>query len=268
MASQTFNHQAAHTAVRVQIESPTANEKHISTGTGFFFRATVPLSDREIRHKMLLISNRHVLRGGNGVMTVRLNRKRNDGTPDYGNVRTFTYERFSESCIEHPDEQVDLACVDVSMFTHKDAYVQCIDSSFLTPIEYEKVALGNDVLFVGFPNDIYDIKNNLPLVRKGTLASLPNLDFNGRGELIIDAQVFAGSSGSPVFVDWDGTYKLLGVISGTMRRHAANEASAGEIYPTLGLGVVVKQRYVRELIDNFVGKVICAWNRENEQQSS
>ena len=89
MLNQTFNHQAAYTAVRIQIEVPPAHENLISTGTGFFFRAEVPLPDRELSTKLLLISNRHVLRGGHGVMTVRLNRKKNDGTPDYGNVRTF-----------------------------------------------------------------------------------------------------------------------------------------------------------------------------------
>ena len=161
-----------------------------------------------------------------------------------------------------------MACVDVSAFTHSDAYVNCIDSSFLTPIDYEKVALGSDVLFIGFPNDRYDFVNNLPLIRKGTLASMPNLDFNGRGEIVIDAQVFRGSSGSPVFIDWDGTYKLLGVIARMMQQEAAIEASTGEIYPILGLGVVVKQRHVRELIDHTVSQVISAWTSTNEHQSS
>ena len=135
-------------------------------------------------------------------------------------------------------------------------------------MDYEKVALGSDVLFVGFPNGLYDMKNNLPLVRRGSLASLPNLDFDGRGELVIDAQVFPGSSGSPVFIDWDETYKLLGVISGTFERSAATEASEEEIFPTLGLGVVVKQRHVRELVDHFVSEIISAWNEENGKRST
>lgn len=268
MRFETFNHQAANTAVRIQIEVPTTHANLTATGTGFFFRAEVSLSDRDVRTKVLLISNRHVLRDGQGVMTVRLNRKKDDGTPDYGNVQPFCYEGFSEFCIEHPDQNVDLACVDVSEFTHTGAYVSCLNDSFLTPVDYEKVALGSDVLFVGFPNDRYDIVNNLPLVRKGTLASLPNLDFNGRGEIVIDAQVFPGSSGSPVFIEWDRTYKLLGVISGTFERSAATEVSEGEIFPTLGLGVVVKQRHVRELIDHFVNEVIRAWNKEKGKQNT
>ena len=87
MLNQTFNHHAAFTAVRVQIELPNGQENRASTGTGFFFRAEVPLSDGEVRNKMLLISNKHVLRGGLGTMTVQLNRKKDDGTPDFGNLK-------------------------------------------------------------------------------------------------------------------------------------------------------------------------------------
>lgn len=79
------------------------------------------------------------------------------------------------------------------------------------------------------------------------------------GEIVIDAQVFAGSSGSPVFISWDRSYKLLGVISGTMRRSAAVEESGGGIYPTLGLGIVVKQRHIQELIDYATNELISAW---------
>ena len=66
-------------------------------------------------------------------------------------------------------------------------------------------------------------RTTYPWFGKGTLASMPTLDFNGKGEIVIDAQVFASSSGSPVFITWDRTYKLLGVVSKTMRRSAAVE---------------------------------------------
>ena len=259
MVGRFFNHEAAYTAVRIQIEESNDHESRVSTGTGFFYLADVPLEPGIVRSKLLLISNKHVLRGGHGVMTINLNRKKDDGTPEYGNVKSFTLRGFSERYFEHPDENVDLACVDVSQFTHTDAHVKYLSDEFLTPIDYEKVALGSEVLFVGFPNDRYDVVNNLPLVRKGTLASMPDIDFNGRGELVIDAQVFPGSSGSPVFVDWDANYRLLGVISRTMRRDAAKEVPAKPIFPTLGLGIVVKQRHVRELIDHKIEKIVRAW---------
>ena len=245
---------------------PTEHKKLTSTGTGFFFRAEVPLSDRDVRTKVLLISNRHVLRDGQGVMTIRLNRKRSGGTPDNGRAIEFTYPKFLEGYYAHPDENIDLACVDVSQFTHSDAYIGIIDDKFLAPIDYKKVALGSDLLFVGFPDDRFDIVNNLPLVRKGTLASMPDVDFNGKGELVIDAQVFPGSSGSPVFVAWDGTYRLLGIISETMLRRATNTVSPQAEHQILGLGIVIKQRHISELIDYTKSEIIRRWKNSVGQQ--
>ena len=125
----------------------------------------------------------------------------------------------------------------------------------MTPIDYGKVALGSDVLFVGYPNDFYDELNNLPLVRKGTLASMPNIDFNGKGQIAIDAQVFYR-------VKWKSCVCRLGwqnidsleSISDTMEGRTPSGAPA-----VLGIGILVKQRHVQELIDHAVNQVKQAW---------
>ena len=254
MTTEYFNHQAAYTAVRICIEVPDGTGTKLTTGTGFFYLAEVDLSETETRSKLLLISNKHVLGEGKGKMTLTLNRKGNDGTLVHGAVREFTFDGFADLYSGHPNNDVDLACVDVSKVTHSDADTRHIGKEFLNPIDFEKVALGSEVLFVGFPNDYYDTVNNLPLVRKGTLASLPNIDFGGKGNVVIDAQVFGGSSGSPVFVDWDNKYRLLGVITAT------TEGVTPSGFPAvLGLGIVIKQRHVRELIDHAVERVKQAW---------
>lgn len=250
MTTDYFNHQAAYTAVRLVIELPEIKV----TGTGFFYLAKVDLNEGDSRSKLLLISNRHVLGRGDGNLLLALNRKREDGTPDFGVLRTFAFDGFADLYISHPDESVDLACVDVSRITHSDACIKHLGEEFLTPIDYTKVALGSDVLFVGYPNDYYDTANNLPLVRRGTLASMPSIDFRGQGVVVIDAQVFSGSSGSPTFVDWDGKYRLLGVVSAT------KEGITPSGFPAvLGLGIVIKQRHVQELIDHAINTIKQAW---------
>ena len=257
MVGQYFNHQAAYTAVRILIELP----KKIVTGTGFFYLSEVVLNEEHTRSKLLLISNKHVLGDGKGKMILALNRKRDDGAPDHGVIRTFTYDEFANLYFEHPDKNVDLACVDVSRITHSDAAIKHIGDQFLTPIDYERVALGSEVLFVGFPDDYYDTVNNLPLVRKGTLASMPNVDFRGKGDVVIDAQVFQGSSGSPVFVDWDSKYRLLGVLSAMPR-----EGRTPSGFPALlGLGIVIKQGHVQELIDYAGEEFKEAWKIASDQ---
>ena len=61
--------------------------------------------------------------------------------------------------------------------------------------------VAENVLFVGYPDNRYDAKNDLPLVRQGLIASHPKYDYNGDPVFIIDVQVFLGSSGSPVYID-------------------------------------------------------------------
>ena len=251
MVTQSFNHNAAHITVRICIELP---GRAPTTGTGFFFLVSVPLREGIVRHKLLLISNKHVLNEGKGKMTLTLNKKHDDGTPSYGNPIAFIYDGFIDKYFEHPDNDVDLACADISDITHSDAHIMNMPAEFLTPIDYEKVALGSDVLFIGYPFGLYDRVNNLPLARKGTLASMPNIDFEGKGVILIDAQVFEGSSGSPVFVDWDEKYRLLGVISRTIK---GNTLSGSPV--ALGLGVVVKQRHVQELVDHISNEIKQAW---------
>ena len=83
---------------------------------------------------------------------------------------------------------------------------------------------------------------------------MANIDFNGKGHIAIDAQIFAGSSGSPVFVDWDYKYRLIGVISGTMEGKLPSGEPA-----LLGIGIIVKQRHVQELVDQVVRDAKRTW---------
>ena len=256
MTQISFEHEIAYIAARINIEVP--NERP-SVGTGFFYRA--PLDDGTNRSITLLISNKHVFRNPRGNLLINLNRKKEDGTPDFGNIKSFHQTGFEHRYFPHPNPEVDLACINVSSITHTDAHFHGLHDSFLASIDYEKVAPGSDVIFVGYPVGLYDPVNNLPLIRRGSIASMPNIDFNGKGQIVIDAQIFPGSSGSPVFVAWDNRYSLLGVISDTMIRDSklqilqAHTPQLG-VEEILGLGIIVKQRHVRELIDYTVEEFI------------
>jgi len=186
-----------------------------------------------------------------------LNEKNQDGTPAYGKISDFRETDFSSAYFDHADPDVDLACVNASAISHKNTFYRNLHDDFLAPIDYDQIVPSQSVIFVGYPENRYDVVHNLPLVRAGTIASLPSVDFNGKGQIVIDAQVFQGSSGSPVFVVCGGRYYLLGVIAETMIRHSklqtvpSNLAGIG-VQQILGLGIAIKQRHVRELIDRAV----------------
>jgi hypothetical protein len=65
-----------------------------------------------------------------------------------------------------------------------------------------------EVLMVGYPNGLWDAKNNFPLMRRGITASHPAVDYdvNGGATTVIDMACFPGSSGSPVFIYDNGSY--------------------------------------------------------------
>ena len=122
---------------------------------------------------------------------------------------------------------------------------------------------------IGYPNGIWDSVNNMPIFRKGTTATNPLIDYNGKKEIMIDIAAFPGSSGAPVLIFNEGGYRdkkgnmywgnsriiLLGVL------YAGPQATAtGEIIMTPNiqrpiavshipnnLGLVIKSERILEL---------------------
>ena len=72
-----------------------------------------------------------------------------------------------------------------------------------------------NIIFVGYPAGLWDVKHLIPIIRQGITATPPQLDFSGLKAFLVSAPVFPGSSGSPVFLyDKSGTYidKVTGNI--------------------------------------------------------
>ena len=255
MTEPSFEHGISYITARIAVE--VRGSDNTSIGTGFFYHA--PLEDGSNRSITLLISNKHVFLDSSAILTITLNERNTEGGPAYGTTKTFKQDNFSGIYFEHPDPEVDLACVNASGIAHNNAFYRNLDRNFLDPIDYSKLVPSQTVIFVGYPDNRYDVVHNLPLVRSGSIASLPSVDFNGKGQIVIDAQVFQGSSGSPVFAAYGGRYYLLGVITQTMIRHSMLQTIPSNLVATgvqqiLGLGIAIKQRHVKELIDHAVSE--------------
>lgn len=73
-----------------------------------------------------------------------------------------------------------------------------------------------DITMVRNPNGLWDEANNLPIVRKGITATPVGSDYFGKKEFLIDSAFYPGSSGSPVLLFNEGTYREgKGIILGT-----------------------------------------------------
>ncbi len=98
---------------------------------------------------ILLISNKHVFINPKGRLIISLNRVKEDGTPDLGNVMIFDQMGSENAYFVHPDPEVDLACIDVSRIDQIDAHYMYLHEIFLKPIDYEKIAAGVMLYLLG-----------------------------------------------------------------------------------------------------------------------
>jgi len=245
-----FENQVFFTTVRITI--PSEDGKSSSIGTGFLYN--MPLrQEGKVGH--FLISNKHVFGDPHRTIILNLHKLKNGmDEPDLGQVIPVVIQNFSEFYYGHPDDDIDLACINVSAFVgpNNGVYSKHLHKEFTEPIDLTKLFPGAEVSFVGYPDNRFDTAHNLPILRKGYLATLPSVDFNGLKQVLIDAQVFPGSSGSPVFVIVDGRYRLLGVVTQTMIKNAELKSIPAEfslgVQQTIGLGIVLKTELVIQLL--------------------
>ena len=73
--------------------------------------------------------------------------------------------------------------------------VPILASGFLEKLDYERFGVGSEVLYVGYPNGMKDAQNGLALMCNGSIASIPELNCDGKGLIAIDGTVLEGNSG-------------------------------------------------------------------------
>lgn len=259
----TIQEQLLFTTLRIERLDIQGNVESI--GTGFLLTHQVG----EDAYKVYLISNKHVLAGAASIAITFTKSK--DGEADVGNAVRLPITNVAANVIGHPDPDVDIAiltCTNLFNLLPNQLYFKAASYDMLATFDEPELSVAENVYFVGYPDNRYDIANNLPLIRTGLIASHPKYDFNGKPVFIIDAQVFPGSSGSPVYIDL--TYenmkngqivvgkrniKLLGIVSATMVRNnqlrAIQTATNFVTQEVLGLGIVFKATAIKELIDRM-----------------
>lgn len=234
-------------------------------GTGFLIAK--PFTDETV--KIFLFSNKHVFWGKKdknkkGItknIRLTLHKLNEDDSYTLGQVHVITGSLTREEkngYFEHPDELIDIGCANISnhfngglKFNMRNLNVD----DFLS-FSREDLYAGMQVVFIGYPSGYYDQKNFLPVMRSGTIASIPVVNFNGESRILLDAQVFPGSSGSPVFVSLGGKYRLLGIISDAIHKRIdfieienTTEGQEKKIYPIewLGLGLLFTGDMIKEV---------------------
>ena len=175
-----------------------------SIGTGFVYIASDRVSASGQNESLnVLISNNHVVEDSI-LTTIWFHILDKDGNILHGMQRKVELEGDS-NWIKH--NSLDLAFLGLYLPIeilkrqgYNPFFLGIADDLIPKPEEWSEIMPGEEVMMVGYPIGLWDSVNNLPILRRGTLASLPYINFENKKEFMIDCACFPGSSGSPVFL--------------------------------------------------------------------
>lgn len=249
MNFEIFTEQVFFATLRVELP----NKR--SMGTGFLVKVS---SVKEGEDYIFLVSNRHVIKDTKEELRIVFHTKNDSkNSPDLKKHHQIAINKIEDGAYyTHPSKDVDLSCLNISEVFNipgKKFYIRTLSLNQFADFRESDLNAGKEILFVGYPEDRYDHIHNLPILRGGRIASIPQIDFENNPQFLVDAPVYQGSSGSPVFAIIGNTYKLIGVISATMIK--GQKLEIVEQIPTaimpqiIGIGLVYKSTSVKELIE-------------------
>lgn len=257
------------TTVRMETRYPDGTT---GAATSFIFSV-----ERDGKTYPFLVTNKHAIANVPvGFLSFTIER---EGQPALGEIHRLQITNFANMWIQHPAPEVDIAVAPlVPLLQHLSqqgikVFFRQI-SSDLIPTETDLQSLDalEDILFIGYPNALWDTKNNLPVMRRGITATPISIDFQGRPQFLVDVSMFPGLSGSPVFIYNTGSFQqkgnamvvgsrifFLGVIASLSYRQEGGRIelvtlpttalSMTDLQKMINLAVVFKARTVLETVE-------------------
>lgn len=213
----------------------------LTGASGFFFRR----DDR-----LFLVTNRHVLSD-----------EPSEHFPDRVEIELHTdasnltqYATFSIPLYEHglalwrqaadTGGAVDIATIEIQTSRLPEgAVLHAFDKSHLDPQD-EDVAIGDNLMVVGFPLGFHDTVHHLAVARSASIASAYGVRFQQQGYFLTDARTHRGSSGAPV-----------------VRRRSTNQGRRSSLptWQLLGVHSTRMDMRTRDLIKDESLGLNCAW---------
>ncbi len=274
MGKLSLSEQLCYVTTRIEA----SNDRVTSTGTGFFFNLKIDKN----KNVPLLVTNKHVVKGKTKGCFLFTKADSNDN-PLIGETFGIKYDvDFENQWIFHPDANVDICVLPINKLQiaatqlgHKLFY-RALGSEHIPTEEISKtIEPIEDVYMIGYPNGLWDKKNNMAIIRKGLTATPYSIDFNGNKQFLIDMSVYPGSSGSPIllydngFTSRNGTISiggnhiwLLGIVFQVFQRCITGDVNiestpiasvklTSSSFVPINLGIVIKAERLLDFISIF-----------------
>jgi hypothetical protein len=250
------------TTAPIWTESANGQQK---SATAFIYN--VPIPNKPEQSVPLLVTNHHVVSGARRGLIELIER---DGDQPNREKRVRV-EISTDALGQHASAELDAALIPLGPTLNqiqaagRPAFFRSITPDIIpAPDVIAQLAAMEDIVFIGYPSGLRDERNANPLIRRGITSTPVWNDFQGRPAFLIDAGVFPGSSGSPVFILNQGAYAtkdglvvgsrilFLGMISQSMVRTDSGKETF------LGLGEVVRSTALRDFIDRRIQPLIAS----------
>ncbi len=269
MKVETLAENLLFTTVRIHWSS---KPEELHTGTGFFYAYR---NGDEAR--LFIVTNRHVVDGAKDT-TITFHTA-HDGSVQLGKPFELTVVGADKYWYASKDPNVDLAIGDAGQLFQalqvkgvKPFWKHVDQSLTLDSKTVAQLDALEEVVFVGYPAPVWDTHNFLPVIRRGITATPVAIDYLGQKQFLVDASVFPGSSGSPVFLFNKGAYAdrnggttigsriiFLGVIAAVHQQQEVNKLQflplpTGQVPAVvsnrlINLGIVFRASTVVDLIE-------------------
>jgi S1-C subfamily serine protease len=194
-------------------------------GTAFLYNRVLSVEpDRGTQVRGYPVTNRHVVESCD-VLTILFNPR---GLPPTRLQIARESDDGTALWAFHPDPEVDVAVTGVLHgrlkqlgLVEKLAPLLSTQCYPITKMKELQVVEGDGVFVVGFPLGIVSEPRSRPIVRSGCIARIQDVFDQGGDSFLVDAQVFPGNSGGPVFrvpsamsvtEDSDPGVGLLGIV--------------------------------------------------------